>query len=147
MAVDDTFKVDGITFKVTSISPNEVQVGAGGGNIAISLDTEGVMNIPSSVKDSEGNSYSVTGIGNSAFSSCEKLTEIKIPNSVTTIDSYAFESCSGITSVTLPDGLKSIGTKCLYTLYQLSQCGNSKGHNKRGIPYFQWMYQSYYCNL
>jgi hypothetical protein len=110
LAVDDTFKVDGITFKVTSISPNEVQVGAGASYIAISLDTEGVVNIPSSVKDPEGKSYSVTGIGPSAFGSCKKLTEIKIPKSVTTIGSMAFDGCSGITSITLPDGLKSIGS-------------------------------------
>ena len=136
LAVDDTFKVDGITFKVTSISPNEVQVGAGGGNIAISLDTEGVMNIPSSVKDSEGNSYSVTGIGNSAFSSCEKLTEIKIPNSVTTIDSYAFESCSGITSVTLPDGLKSIGTNAFTRCTSLVSVAIPKGVTNMGSLVF-----------
>ena len=44
---------------------------------------------------------SVTSIGNSAFSSCKKLTEIKIGNGVTNIGSSAFYDCTGLTSITV----------------------------------------------
>ena len=63
-------------------------------------------------KDIEG-SYTIKNgtklISDNAFSKCENLTNIIIPNSVTYIDSSAFEGCSGLTSITIPDGVTSIG--------------------------------------
>ncbi len=48
--------------------------------------------IPSSVVYN-GNTYSVTSIGNSAFYECYGLTSVTIPNSVTSIGSSAFYRC------------------------------------------------------
>ena len=45
--------------------------------------------IPSSVTI-DGFSYTVTSIGNSAFSDCSGLTSVTIPESVTSIGNYAF---------------------------------------------------------
>ena len=61
-----------------------------------------------------GNSYSVTSIGDHAFSNQEKLTSITIPNSVTSIGSYAFSSCSGLTSIDIPNSVTSIGDYAFY---------------------------------
>ena len=62
-------------------------------------------------KDIEG-SYAIKNgtklISNNAFSKCENLTNIIIPNSVTYINDSAFEGCSGLTSITIPDGVTSI---------------------------------------
>ena len=52
---------------------------------------------------------SVTSIGNSAFWNCSGLTSVTIPNSVTSIDSYTFMYCSGLTSVSIPNSVTSIG--------------------------------------
>ena len=57
----------------------------------------------------EGNDYTVTSIGNSAFYSCRNLTTINIPDSVTSIGDYAFSNCSGLTTINIPDGVTSIG--------------------------------------
>ena len=107
LAVGGKFTVDGMTFKVTSVSPNEVQVGD---NIlsAIDMNTEGAVIIPSTVKDTDGESYSVTSIGSGAFSQCKKMTEISIPEGVTTI-SDAFFQCTSLTSVNIPSSVTYIG--------------------------------------
>ena len=57
----------------------------------------------------DGTEYSVTSIGESAFSHCISLTSVEIPNSVTRIGSYAFWDCSGLNSVTIPNSVTYIG--------------------------------------
>ena len=50
----------------------------------------------------------VTSIGASAFSSCNKLTSITIPDGITNIGANTFRGCTGLTSITIPDGVTSI---------------------------------------
>jgi len=62
----------------------------------------GAVIIPTSI-NYNGESYSVTSIGNSAFYYCRSLTSITIPNSVKSIEPYAFEGCSALTAVHISD--------------------------------------------
>ncbi|MBO5810402.1 MAG: leucine-rich repeat protein [Bacteroidales bacterium] len=64
--------------------------------------------IPSSVIIS-GKEFSITSIGDEAFSYCSNLTSIEIPNSVTSIGDYAFYFCSGLTSIEIPASLTYFG--------------------------------------
>jgi len=57
---------------------------------------------------------SVTTIGDYAFSDCDSLTSIEIPNSVTTIGDYAFYACSSLTSIEIPDSVTTIGDYAFY---------------------------------
>ena len=57
----------------------------------------------------DGNKYSVTTIGSSAFFRCESLTSVTIPNSVISIGDYAFYHCESLTSVTIGNSVTSIG--------------------------------------
>ena len=88
-------------------------------------------NIPASVTYNSV-SYSVTSIGESAFSHCSSLTSVTIPNSVTSIGYGAFADCTGLTSpvynahvfaymptsysgaYTIPDGIESIAGGAFY---------------------------------
>ena len=65
------------------------------------------IKIPSNV-ESNGQTYTVTSIGNRAFANCH-ITSVDIPDSVISIDSYAFASCRSLTSVDIPDSVTSIG--------------------------------------
>lgn len=53
--------------------------------------------------------YSVTIVGEGAFTHCESLTNVIIPNSVTSISSSAFSYCYSLTSITILDSVTSIG--------------------------------------
>ncbi len=70
--------------------------------------SRGNITIPATITNGE-NTYTVTSIGNSAFSWCSDLTSVVIPDSVTSIGNSAFSYCSGLTSVTIPDSVTSIG--------------------------------------
>ena len=58
--------------------------------------------IPASVS-CNGQTYSVTSIGSSAFSGCSYLTSVTIPSSVTSIGNSAFSGCSRLEKVIIPD--------------------------------------------
>ena len=75
-----------------------------------SNDYVGNVVIPESVTYN-GNVYSVTSIGFSAFYRCSGLTELTIPNSVISIGESAFRDCSGLTELTIPNSVTSIGDR------------------------------------
>jgi len=58
---------------------------------------------------SEIDGVAVTSIGDGAFSYCDSLTSVTIPDSVTSIGYYAFYECTSLTSVTIGDSVMSIG--------------------------------------
>ena len=51
----------------------------------------------------------VTSIGDYAFTGCESITSITIPDSVTSIGGDAFYGCEALKSITIPDSVTSIG--------------------------------------
>ena len=60
----------------------------------------GNMIIPEAVRN-EGKTYIVTEISSGAFSGCEELTSVTIPNSINSIGSSAFQGCNNLISVTI----------------------------------------------
>ncbi len=74
-------------------------------------------NIPEKVTRN-GKDYTVTSIGDYAFSDCSSLTSVTIPNSVTSIGDGAFSDCSSLASVTIPNSVTSIGD------YAFSDCSS-----------------------
>ena len=98
--------IDGIYYELDSAS----------GTASVTFDYSdelyysGSISIPNTVVSS-GTTYSVTSIGDWAFSGCSGLTSIKIPNSVTSIGDYAFFGCSGLTSIKIPNSVTSIGNE------------------------------------
>ncbi len=67
-----------------------------------------------------GNVYTVTSIGEWAFSRCSSLTSIKIPEGVTSIGKQAFSECEKLTSIKIPEGVKSIGDHAFEGCYNLT---------------------------
>ena len=88
-----SFNSDGVSVTITS-----------GDNYSSDI---GDINIPSTVTYN-GSTYSVTSIGEGAFSGCRGLTSVTIPNSVTSIGGWAFYGCSGLTSVSIGNSVTMI---------------------------------------
>ena len=53
-----------------------------------------------------------------AFGYCDKLTDIRFPDTVTEIQDYAFRDCVGLTEITLGNGVETVGE------YAFSACEN-----------------------
>ena len=94
----DVVEVDGIYYDISETTAT-VTYGK--------KEYSGDIVIPESITY-ENSKYSVTSIGDWAFSYCTGLTSITIPNSVTSIGNYAFWDCYGLTSVTIPNSVTSI---------------------------------------
>ena len=94
----DVVEVDGIYYDISETTATVTY----GDN-----EYSGDIVIPESITY-ENSKYSVTSIGDWAFSYCTGLTSITIPNSVTSIKYYVFSGCSGLTSITIPNSVTEI---------------------------------------
>ena len=106
--VGDTFTStteEGVTMTFTVLNNMDMTCCVGtysSSSNSISTTTEGKVTIPSVAKG-----YQVVIIGKGAFSDCQKMTEVIIPNSIKTI-ACAFARCSGLTSITIPSSVNRI---------------------------------------
>ena len=71
-------------------------------------DASGNITIPATIVHN-GQTYTVTSIGDRAFKSRYNLASVYIPDGVTSIGDFAFSECHSLTSVTIPVGVTSIG--------------------------------------
>ena len=108
VAMAHDFEVDGIYYNITSQNKTVGVTYKGTSSTQYSDEYSGAVIIPENVTYN-GSTYSVTSIGEGAFSRCTTLTSVEIPNSVTSIGEDAFYSCTGLTSVTIPNSVTSIG--------------------------------------
>ena len=79
----------------------------------------------------------VTKIGYTAFSYCNTLQTIVIPDSVTSIGSYAFSYCDSLTSITIPDSVTSIGENAFFTCNRLTSITIPNGVTSIDIGVFE----------
>lgn len=84
---------------------------------AIDPATEGDIVVPSTL-----GGYPVVGIDPYAFSGCEKLTSVTIPNGVTNIGTYAWLQCYALEHVNLPKTVQSFGTAVFKSCVSLKEC-------------------------
>lgn len=86
-------------------------------NVAIFKEDTGTssycsLTIPSTVTDSEGNEYTIVGIGaNAAYDFISAIQKIRIPKTITHIGRYAFRGLNGLTGkVILPSSVRQLGS-------------------------------------
>ncbi len=103
-AEEPTFEVDGYQLAFDKAS----------GTIMECADAS--MGSPDLTIPAELDGVAVTGIGERAFSECESLENLTLPESVTWIGDEAFQGCASLRSVLMP-GMVSIGP------YAFASCG------------------------
>ena len=112
------YKINSDSLTVTIISPSHY---AGDyNNWDMRTMPSGIVTIPSIVSNS-GNTYSVTAIGDGAFSCCSGIETITIPNSVVSIERVAFLNCHSLSSVVLPNNLSVISQGTFSGCYNLGE--------------------------
>jgi hypothetical protein len=103
------FTDGGIYYNITDATNKTVEVTSARPGMATATYT-GLITIPSSATNStSGTTYTVTAIGDGAFSSCESLKTVTLPTSITSIGISSFCYCTALKSLTIPISVKSIG--------------------------------------
>lgn len=72
------------------------------------ITRDGDVTIPKTF-EYEGSKYKTVGIGEFAFSECNLLSNVNIPNSVQSIEKRAFYGCTSLTNIDIPEGVKTVG--------------------------------------
>lgn len=70
------------------------------------------VKVPRSFTAKDGNTYTVTAIGDGVFANhgiSSTLSSVDLPNSIQTIGHAAFHGCSSLSNITLPEGLTTVG--------------------------------------
>lgn len=93
--------------------------------------------IPSQV-NGNGETYTVTAIGNSAFRGSIGLTGVTIPSTVTTIGKYAFKDCIRLDGVVIPSSVKMIDYSAFEGCNRLKSLSLSNGLEE--IGYYAFIY-------
>ena len=101
IGLPETVIIDSLTFTLIEGTANYSLT-------ACSTNCSGELIIPSSI-EVQNQICPVTAIGDSAFSACNSLASVVIPDSITSIGNAAFSNCISLVSVTIGSGVSLIG--------------------------------------
>lgn len=90
----------------------------------------------------------VCQIGYSAFSGCDKIYEIDLPDSLNFLESMAFKGCTKLKKIVIPDGVGKLNLSCFKGCTNLENISveNSEYYKSvDGILYSFDMYELVYC--
>ena len=125
-------EIEGIWYNLTS-ETLQAEVTSSDGT-----EYSGSITIPATVTHN-GVEYSVTSIGEWAFSGCRSLTAITIPEGVTSIGERAFYECWSLTAITIPESVTSIGERA-FSRCSLKSITIPEGVTSIGDEAFQYCY-------
>ncbi len=135
-----SFTTDGIYYTITSSSEKTCEVTYYSSSSSSNRDYyAGGVAIPTTVVNGS-NTYTVIGIGASAFRYCSDTEWITMPQSITYIGNYAFYNCSGLSEIVVPQNVTSIGDYAFYGCSGLSELSLPSNVESLGT------YAFYNCN-
>lgn len=101
--VGTEFTAGSVRYRLTSTDPLTCEV------IALGDEEKytGEVTVPASLSVS-GFDIAVTKVGDNAFSGCQSLTSVTLPEGITAIGKDAFASCKGLTTLPIPATVETI---------------------------------------
>lgn len=126
-AMAQSFSADGVKYSVIEGSQN-VRIDG----VASYQVTQ--LTVPPSV-EYEGTDYNVTEVGICAFSGCNRLSELILPQSITTLERNCF-SGTGLTSMTIPSNVTEISRSAFEGCSKLESVVLPEGFTKIGVSAF-----------
>ncbi|PID87728.1 MAG: hypothetical protein CSB06_03570 [Bacteroidia bacterium] len=102
-SVGDMFKEGSLYFKITGLTPYEVEICSQNTMEPyweVGEAPSGDINIPESIHYN-GQDYAVTSIGRRAFFQCNEILTVHIPKSIVRIKADALVWCTGLTEITV----------------------------------------------
>ena len=105
-AVGETFINDGVQYKIITETGNTGTV-----QITDYDNNKAQLTIPKIITY-DSKQYTVVDVGYNAFSGCDTLTNIELPDSITGIGDSAFSNCTSLTSIIIPNSVKAIPYNC-----------------------------------
>ena len=116
-----------------------------GDNIRVLKIAEGVTKIADNAFASNGGAYAkiilpstLIEIGDNAFSGCEHLIEMEIPEGVTSIGNSAFEGCRNLINLNIPESVTNIGKSAFSGCENLKSMNIPEGVKKIGNDTFNY---------
>ncbi len=100
---------DGYSYIYKIVDGKAVLESGGTYTPAISPKPTGNFEVPSTI-----GGYTVSALGQAAFTGCSGLTSVTLPASVKEIGKYAFYDCTGLTSLPSGSGVTTIGASAFY---------------------------------
>ncbi len=128
---------DGRVLYFNILSKNECEVSRMYYTERNSSYVSGNLVLPSSVTDAEGKTYTVVGIGNSAFVHCRSLTAVTVPSTVSYIGNAAFQNCRNLNTVNLPEAVTTIGDEAFENCSSLLELTLPRNVKSIGMEAFE----------
>ena len=131
---EGSIEYNGINYTVLTVPSGREN---GTVEVGVNPNASGKITIPATITVGE-NTYTVTSIGDGAFSWCSGLTSVDILDGVTSIGNSAFLECHNLTSVDIPDSVTSIGDGAFYRCLRLTSVNIPDGVTSIGNSAFSF---------
>lgn len=127
-----------IYFNITDSKKQTVEVTYGGSiTDKNSVKPQGKIEIPAKVKHNQ-KVYSVTAIGQKAFSNATELTSVILPGGITEIKDFAFEKCTKLSSVVMPGTQVKFGQGTFFLCSEIENVTFGSDWTQIDLGVFRW---------
>lgn len=127
-----------IYFNITDSKKQTVEVTYGGSITDKSYaKPQGTIEIPAKVEHNR-KVYSVTAIGQKAFSNATELTSVILPGGITEIKDFAFEKCTKLSSVVMPGTQVKFGQGTFFLCSEIENVTFGSDWTQIDLAVFRW---------
>lgn len=127
-----------IYFNITDTKKQTVEVTYGGSITDKNFEKpQGKIEIPAKVQHNN-KVYTVTAVGQKAFSNATELTSVILPGGITEINDFAFERCTKLNSVVMPGTQVKFGQGTFFLCSEIENVTFGSDWTQVDLKVFRW---------